>query len=73
MEHIKGKSLRDAVKDRGHLPYNQSIEILRQIAFALDYAHEHNVVHGDIKPLNIMVQGNGRIKLVDFGISRSIE
>ncbi|VAW94907.1 Serine/threonine protein kinase PrkC, regulator of stationary phase [hydrothermal vent metagenome] len=67
MEYISGKTLRDA---RDDLSRRQKIDVLRQIALALDYAGKKGYVHRDIKPENIMLHEDGRAVLMDFGIAR---
>lgn len=70
MEFVNGLTL-DRLIATGGLPEpNALIEILRQTAAALDYAHEHGIVHRDVKPANIMVDGNGAAKVTDFGVAR---
>jgi len=65
-------SLRDRIAERGHLPVEETIEITRQVAAALDHAHGHNVLHRDIKPANILFDGD-RAMVSDFGIARAIQ
>jgi serine/threonine-protein kinase len=69
MELIDGRELRDLVRE-GSIGAAQAVEIAAQVADALAFAHEHGIVHRDIKPGNIMVLANGRIKIMDFGIAR---
>jgi serine/threonine protein kinase len=70
MEYVEGSSL-DAllVNKKGH-DSAWALDILSQIAVALDYAHKGNVVHRDIKPANILVRSDGRVKIADFGIAK---
>lgn len=67
MEYITGKTLRDA---RDDLSRKQKVEIIKQMATALDYAGSKGYVHRDIKPENIMLHEDGRAVLMDFGIAR---
>ena len=69
MELVEGRELRDLIRE-GALSPSQSIEIAALVADALAYAHERGVIHRDIKPGNIMVLGDGRVKIMDFGIAR---
>jgi TolB-like protein len=72
MEYLEGKSI-DALLDeefgRG-MPLSRAWQIIEEAGAALGYAHDHNVVHSDIKPANIFVTTSGRTKLLDFGIAR---
>jgi serine/threonine-protein kinase len=70
MKYISGRTLKDAVQDRGALPVPQAAAILEQVADALDYAHSQGVIHRDIKPSNMMVAQNGWVYLTDFGLAR---
>jgi len=69
MELVEGRELRDLIRE-GALTPSHAIEIAALVADALAYAHERGVVHRDIKPGNIMVLADGRVKLMDFGIAR---
>jgi eukaryotic-like serine/threonine-protein kinase len=66
MEYVRGRPLSDLIAPRGMDP-RRLLEILRPVASALDYAHEHGVVHRDVKPANILIAEDGRVKLVDLG------
>jgi serine/threonine-protein kinase len=70
MELIKGKSLEAVVKDRGPMPPDKVVDILRQAALGLAAAHAAGVIHRDIKPHNMLLDEGGLVKLVDFGIAR---
>ncbi|GCE11465.1 serine/threonine protein kinase [Tengunoibacter tsumagoiensis] len=71
MEYIKGQTLREIIEHASSnpLPTTEALRITRQICEALDYCHEHGVFHRDIKPENIMVEEDGTIKIIDFGIA----
>jgi serine/threonine-protein kinase len=69
MELVEGRELRDLIHD-GSLTLSQSIELVALVADGLAYAHELGIVHRDIKPGNIMVLKDGRVKIMDFGIAR---
>jgi serine/threonine protein kinase/tetratricopeptide (TPR) repeat protein len=68
MAHIEGQSLRDVIKD-GRLGINEAIDLTMQICEGLHKAHEAGVVHRDIKPSNIIIDNDGRARLVDFGLA----
>jgi eukaryotic-like serine/threonine-protein kinase len=70
MERVWGPSLQALLDSRRGLTPVQSLDILRQIAAALDYAHAHRVVHRDVKPSNILLQDGNSVKVVDFGIAK---
>ena len=70
MEFLQGRELRDIMNDDGLLPVDQVLDIAAQVAQGLAYAHEHDIVHRDVKPSNIMVVRDGHAKLTDFGIAR---
>lgn len=71
MEYIEGLTLKDIIDRLGPLPTAEVLEITRQIAEALRVAHRHGIVHRDIKPHNIMIGDDGRVKVTDFGIARA--
>jgi serine/threonine-protein kinase len=68
MEFIEGVSLREKLKLPG-ITLNEGLDYARQILTALAYAHSHAVVHRDVKPSNVMVQPNGVVRLLDFGLA----
>ncbi len=70
MEFLQGRELRDIMNDKGLLPVDQVLDIVAQVAQGLAYAHEHEIVHRDVKPSNIMVVRDGHVKVTDFGIAR---
>jgi serine/threonine protein kinase len=71
MELVRGRTLRDAVADRGPLGPHEAARLIAQIAAALDAAHEAGVIHCDVKPANVIVDQQGTTKLTDFGIARA--
>jgi TonB family protein len=70
MELLEGATLGDLIRARGRLPLDEVLALLEPVADAIDYAHRSGVIHRDIKPANIMVQPDGRPKLMDFGVAR---
>ena len=73
MEYLEGQTLADHIRQRGALPPDEALSILRPLAGALDYAHRHQLVHRDIKPSNIIVGDGLRVTLTDFGIARAAQ
>src|ERR671935_1112129 len=71
MEYLEGRSLKELILSRGPAPLNVAIEYVRQILSALRFAHRHGIVHRDIKPHNVLVDAEGRVKVTDFGIARA--
>jgi eukaryotic-like serine/threonine-protein kinase len=71
MEFLDGRTLKELIVSRGAAPLNVAIEYARQILSALRFAHRHGIVHRDIKPHNVMVDAEGRVKVTDFGIARA--
>jgi eukaryotic-like serine/threonine-protein kinase len=71
MEEVRGRSLRDIVAERGALPAAEVTTLIRQLAGALDATHQAGLVHLDVKPANVIVDGHGNAKLTDFGIARA--
>lgn len=72
-EFVEGMNLRTLLERRGRLPVGEAVHYMLQIATGLAHAAERGVVHRDIKPSNIIISSNGRAKLVDMGLARSIE
>ena len=70
MEFLRGRELRDILDDAVALPVERVLDIAYQVALGLAYAHEHGIVHRDVKPSNIMVDADGHVKITDFGIAR---
>ncbi len=68
-EHVSGRPLSAVLADFGHLPLADAKPIVRDIAAALDYAHARSVIHRDLKPGNVMIDGDGRASVMDFGIA----
>jgi serine/threonine protein kinase len=73
MEYVDGQSCAEILRDRGHLEPAEAVDILAQSCRGLDYAHRNGVVHRDVKPGNLLLSGDGMIKLADFGIAKAAE
>src|ERR671936_3071228 len=71
MEYLEGRSLKELILSRGPAPVSVAIDYARQILSALRFAHRNGIVHRDIKPHNVLVDGEGRLKVTDFGIARA--
>jgi eukaryotic-like serine/threonine-protein kinase len=71
MEYLEGKTLKELLVSRGPTPIRVAVDYARQILAALEFAHRNGIVHRDIKPHNVVVAPDGRIKVMDFGIARS--
>ena len=71
MPVVEGETLRDRLLREGQIPVDESLQIARGVASALDYAHRQNIVHRDIKPENIMLQ-DGEAMVMDFGIAKAL-
>jgi eukaryotic-like serine/threonine-protein kinase len=71
MEYLDGRSLKELIVSRGPAPVNIAIDYAQQILAALRFAHRHGIVHRDIKPHNVLVDAEGRLKVTDFGIARA--
>jgi serine/threonine-protein kinase len=71
MELVDGATLSERIK-RGRIPLEESLVLARQIAEALEYAHERGVIHRDLKPANIKITPEGRVKVLDFGLAKAV-
>jgi eukaryotic-like serine/threonine-protein kinase len=72
MELVEGETLAD-VMSRGPVPIDQVLPIARQIAYALEAAHEAGIVHRDLKPANVKVRPDGTVKVLDFGLAKALD
>ena len=72
MKFLEGRSLEDILKEKKRLSLDETIHILTQVAEALDYAHEHSVIHRDVKPANVMLDSRNRVIVTDFGIAKAL-
>ena len=71
MEYVEGRTLKELTVARGPCPIPVAISYTRQILAALRYAHRNGIIHRDIKPHNVIVDREGRVKVADFGIARA--
>src|SRR6187455_499481 len=72
-EYVDGENLKTLIEREGPLPEREAIELALQTARALGFAHEHGLVHRDVKPQNVLLNGDGGAKVTDFGIARSLD
>ncbi len=73
MEHVAGGTLRDLIATQGALPPGRALQLLEPVLRALAAAHAAGLVHRDVKPENVLLGDDGRIKVTDFGLARAIE
>lgn len=69
LEYIKGKSLKEIIVDRGKLPIEYALYVLREVLKGLSYIHSNGILHRDLKPDNIMIADDGTVKITDFGLA----
>ncbi len=72
-EYVGGENLKQLVEREGPLPVERALELAIQIAHGLAFAHENGYIHRDVKPQNVLLNGNGEAKVTDFGIARSLD
>jgi len=72
MEYVEGRTLRDIIKAEGRLPARRAMEIAADVCGALDFSHRNGLIHRDIKPANVMITNAGAVKVMDFGIARTL-
>src|SRR5207247_167340 len=71
--YVDGTDLARLVKDQGPISVELACDYLRQAALGLQHAHEHGLIHRDVKPANLLLSNDGQIKVVDFGLARVTE
>ena len=72
MELVEGPTLADRIA-RGAIPIDEALAIAKQIAEALEAAHEQGIIHRDLKPANIKVREDGTVKVLDFGLAKALD
>jgi len=72
-EYIEGENLKEHVVRKGRLEVREALEVAIEVAHGLAFAHQHGIVHRDVKPQNVLMNGDGHVKVTDFGIARRIE
>ena len=72
-EHVEGENLKELSEREGQLPVDRALALVHQVARGLAFAHDHGVVHRDVKPHNVIIAEAGVAKVTDFGIARSVE
>ena len=72
MEYVDGVTLRDIVHTEGPMPPRRALEVIADACQALNFSHQHGIIHRDVKPANIMISNAGAVKVMDFGIARAI-
>jgi serine/threonine-protein kinase len=72
MEYVDGKTLKQVLKQRGHLSITEVMDIMLQVTDGMSHAHDAYIIHRDIKPQNIMILSNGMIKITDFGVATAL-
>jgi len=73
MEYMAGAPLDSRLKNGGRVPWDEAVAIIKQVAAGLEYAHNHGLIHRDIKPGNIFIAETGEAKILDLGLSKSID
>ena len=72
MELVEGATLADRIA-QGPIPVDEAVSIARQIALAMEAAHEQSIIHRDLKPANVKVRSDGTVKVLDFGLAKALE
>ena len=72
MELVEGPTLEDRIAE-GPIPVAEALPIAREIAEGLDYAHERGIIHRDLKPANVKLTGDGKVKILDFGLAKALD
>jgi eukaryotic-like serine/threonine-protein kinase len=72
-EYVEGENLKELIARSGPLPLRRAVELALPVADGLAFAHAHGLVHRDVKPQNVLIGADGKVKVTDFGIARSLE
>jgi len=72
MEMVEGRDLKEIIKEKGSFSVKETLDIATQICDALAHAHEHKIIHRDVKPHNIIITSEGKAKVTDFGLARAV-
>jgi eukaryotic-like serine/threonine-protein kinase len=71
MEYVAGRTLRELLRERGWLPWQEALSVMDPVLAGLAAAHQAGIVHRDVKPENVLITADGRVKVVDFGLARA--
>lgn len=72
MEYVEGQNLKEIIKQKAPLSVEEAVEITKQICDGLEHAHDNKIIHRDIKPHNILITKNAKVKVADFGLARAV-
>src|SRR5215212_3549984 len=72
-EYVPGENLKALIQRRGPAPVSTALELAMQVARGLSFAHQQGLIHRDVKPQNVLMNGDGQAKVTDFGIARSLD
>ncbi|MBD3106775.1 Stk1 family PASTA domain-containing Ser/Thr kinase [Bacillus sp. AGMB 02131] len=72
MEYVKGMTLKQYIQRYHHIPVEKTLHIMEQVTSAIEHAHQHGIIHRDIKPQNILIDDNDNVKITDFGIATAL-
>lgn len=72
MEYVKGMTLKQYIQRNHYIPIEKTLHIMEQVTSAIDHAHQHGIIHRDIKPQNILIDENENVKITDFGIATAL-